>query len=144
MRRTVRGLMADKSGDVWSVTPDDSVLDALRLMAEKNIGALVVVDKNGDLCGVMSERDYARKVILESRASAETTVGTIMTAEVTTVDSQTTVDRCMELMTNGKFRHLPVIDDGKLVGLVSIGDVVRSVIEGQQSLIVDLEGMIVR
>jgi len=113
-------------------------------MAEKNIGALVVVDKNGDLCGVMSERDYARKVILESRASAETTVGTIMTAEVTTVDSQTTVDRCMELMTNGKFRHLPVIDDGKLVGLVSIGDVVRSVIEGQQSLIVDLEGMIVR
>ncbi len=144
MRRTVRGLLANKTGDVWSVTPGDSVLDALRLMADKNIGALVVVDESGGLCGVMSERDYARKVILESRASAETTVETIMTSEVTTVDSQTTVDRCMELMTNGKFRHLPVVDDGKLVGLVSIGDVVRSVIEGQQSLIVDLEGMIVR
>lgn len=143
MRRTVRGLLANKSGDVWSVTPDVSVLDALRLMAERNIGALVVVDSNGDLCGVMSERDYARKVILESRASADTTVGTIMTAEVTTVDSQTTVDHCMELMTNGKFRHLPVVDDGKLVGLISIGDVVSSVIEGQQSIIVDLEGMIV-
>lgn len=143
MRRTVRGLLDTKQGEVWSVKPDDSVLHALRVMADKNIGAVLVLDDDGELCGIMSERDYARKIILASRASHDTPVSTIMTADVTTVDSQASVEHCMELMTNGKFRHLPVVDDGELVGLISIGDVVRSVIEGQQSMIVDLERMIV-
>jgi CBS domain-containing protein len=143
MRRTVRGLLDVKQGELWSVKPEESVLDALRLMADKNIGAVVVRDDDGALCGIMSERDYARKIILASRASHDTPVSAIMTAEVTTVDPQASVEDCMSLMTEGKFRHLPVVDDGELVGLISIGDVVRSIIDGQQSMIVDLERLIV-
>lgn len=141
MRRTVRGLLSDKPDQVWSVAPDDSVFDALRLMADKNIGAVIVLD--GDrLAGIMSERDYARKVILADRSSHATAVREIMTADLVTVDPQATIEHCMELMTNGRFRHLPVVDDGRLVGVISIGDVVRTIIESQQSMIVDLERMI--
>jgi CBS domain-containing protein len=141
MRRTVGGLLTAKPEEVWSVGPDDSVLDALRLMAEKNIGAVIVLDE-GRLAGIMSERDYARKVILADRSSRDTAVREIMTADLVTVDSHATIEHCMELMTNGRFRHLPVVDDGELVGLISIGDVVRVIIESQQSMIVDLERMI--
>ncbi len=138
MRRTVRGLIDRKGSDVLAVAPDSTVYDALKVMAEHNIGAVIVMD--GDqLAGIMSERDYARKVILEQRTSAQTKVAAIMTSLVTTVGLDDDVERCMELMTEGRFRHLPVVEDGAVVGVISIGDVVRSIIESQQSLIVDLE-----
>ena len=138
MRRTVRGLLDTKGRHVLAVRPDSTVFDALRLMAEHNIGAVLVMEDDR-LAGIMSERDYARKVVLERRTSADTSVAEIMTSDVTTVSPEDDVETCMELMTGGRFRHLPVVEAGQVVGLVSIGDVVRCIIESQQSLIGDLE-----
>lgn len=146
MVKTVAHLLEDKASGtgspVWSATPDTSVYEALEMMAENNIGALVVLDGNR-LVGIVSERDYARKVILRDRASRDTTVGDIMTADPVTVPPTTSVSECMQLMTDNRFRHLPVIAETReLVGVISIGDVVRAVIEEQRYLIQQLEGYI--
>jgi CBS domain-containing protein len=132
--RTVNDILQVKGHKVWSVKPDDTVYEALQLMADQGIGAVVVLD--GDkLVGVMSERDYARKVILVGKASRETLVREIMTEKVITVFPNTSVDECMAIMTQRRIRHLPVMDQGKPVGLVSIGDVVKAIISEQQFVI---------
>lgn len=123
---------------MWSVGPDASVFAAIELMADKGIGALVVLEKD-KLVGVVSERDYARKVVLKERASKQTPVGEIMTREVFYVRPELTVEECLAIMTDKRIRHLPVLDGDKLVGIVSIGDLVKSVIAEQQHVIEQLE-----
>jgi CBS domain-containing protein len=139
--KTVKSIVEDKGGEVWSIDADASVFDALEFMADKNIGA-VIVTHAGELVGIMSERDYARKIILMSRLSKETRVSEIMTADPMVVGPLDTVSNCMQLMTDNRFRHLPVVDDGDLVGLISIGDVVRAIIDEQQFMIDQLESYI--
>ena len=131
-------LKAKATQNVHSVSPDTSVLEAIRLMAEKAVGALLVLD-GGRLVGIISERDYTRKMVLKGRSSFATPVSAIMTANVVTVSPSETNQKCMELMTDGHLRHLPVIDNGQLVGLLSIGDLVKGVIAEQQSMINHLE-----
>lgn len=139
--KTVSQLLQVKGGSVLSVTPESSVYAALKLMAEKNVGALLVM--NGDaLRGIMSERDYARKVILLGKSSHELAVRDIMSDKVVSVTPQQTVDDCMGLMTDRRIRHLPVIDSGRVVGVLSIGDLVKAVIEEQQQTIQQLESYI--
>jgi len=138
---TVRDILRAKGQQVWWISPDATVFSALKLMAEKNIGALVVLD--GEiLAGIFSERDYARKVILKGKASKETFVREIMTSEVTTVRPSQLVDECMALMTDKRIRHLPVFEGEKLVGLISIGDVVKAVISEREFTIKQLESYI--
>ena len=127
---TVQSMLRSKP-EVYAVRPDDSVFDALQLMADKNIGAVLVME--GDtLHGILSERDYARKGILQGHASKDTPVRQLMTARVFSVPPSWTAHECMALMTEKRIRHLPVIDNGRLVGVISIGDVVRAVVEDQQ------------
>ena len=130
MSATVRDMLRGKS-DVYSVAPGDTVFTALRLMADRNIGA-VLVRSNEKLEGIFSERDYARKVVLLGKMSRETLVGEIMTPRVVSVEPNWTADQCMALMTEKRIRHLPVLEQGRLVGLISIGDVVRAVVDEQQ------------
>lgn len=134
----IKYLLATKSKIVWSIGPDEPVLHAIRLMSDKGIGALPVVSTD-QLLGIVSERDYARKVILLGRSSADTPVSQIMTTPVVTVTPEETVHRCMELVTEKRIRHLPVLEKGKLIGMISIGDLVKAVIEEQQQTIVQLE-----
>ncbi len=136
--KTVRQLLAAKSGDLRTITSATHVIEALKLMAAHDIGALLVVDE-GRLVGIMSERDYARKVALLGKSSSDISVAEIMTAKVTSVRPEQTVDECMQLMTEGRFRHLPVIDHGKLAGILSIGDLVKEVIADQAAVIQHLE-----
>ena len=136
--KLVQHLLDNKGRDIISISPDASVLDAIKLMADKGIGALVVID-GGDLKGIVTERDYARKVIIKGRASDTTPVADIMTADVITASSQQTVNECMAMMTSKKCRHLPVVDDGELVGMISIGDLVQAIIADQQEEIEQLE-----
>lgn len=131
-------LKAEQHQQVHTIGPQQMVLDALRLMADKNIGALPVVD-NGQLVGVVSERDYARKVILMGRSSVGTPVSAIMSSKVITVDSQQSIEACMGIMTDNRLRHLPVLENGQLLGLLSIGDLVKEAIAAQASLIQQLE-----
>lgn len=139
MQRMLAGILDDKGSDVWSVGPDETVFSALETMAERNIGALLVLDGD-DLVGILSERDYARKVRLLERGSKETRVSEIMTTKIRTVGSASTVADCMELMTEYRIRHLPVLDDdGQLAGMISIGDVVKAMIAQQRDLIDQLE-----
>jgi len=126
----VKHLLQGKGSDVFAVAPDAPVYEAIRAMAEHVVGALVVL-KGSELVGVISERDYARKVILQGKSSAQTAVSEIMTAPVITVGLNNTVDECMRLCTDGRIRHLPVVDEGKVVGVVSIGDLVKAVIDDQ-------------
>jgi len=123
---------------LYTVSPDASVLDAITLMAEKGIGALIVADKN-KMVGIVSERDYARKVILMERASRDTKVSEIMSPNVITVSPHHTSEDCMVLMTDNRLRHLPVMDGDKLLGMLSIGDLVKTVIDDQRSLIDQLQ-----
>ena len=140
MTTTVRDILRHKP-DVYIVRRDDTVYSALQLMAEKNIGAVLVMDGD-DLAGIFSERDYARRGILHGHPSRDTAVGTIMTAEVVSISPSMTVDDCMALMTERRIRHLPVVDDDRVVGVVSIGDVVRAVVEEQRFTIRSLENYV--
>lgn len=135
--KKVKELLRDK-GAIWSIGPDASVYDAISMMAEKNIGALLVME-DSRLIGMVSERDYARKVILAGRLSKETKVGDVMTSRVVFADPAETVEECMALMTDKRIRHLPVMEDGELLGVVSIGDLVKAVIAEQQFMIAQLE-----
>jgi CBS domain-containing protein len=138
--KTVEQILKTKSQHqtVYTIGPDDSVLDALKMLAEKNVGALPVVE-GSEVVGIVSERDYARKLMLKGRSSYATPVREIMSAPVITVDSKKKLDDCMNLMTDRHLRHLPVVDDGKLLGLLSIGDLVKETIAEQASLIQQLE-----
>jgi CBS domain-containing protein len=136
--RLVRDLLAAKGNEVWSVTPETKVFDALRLMAEKRVGAVLVLEEN-DLVGLFSERDYARKVILLGKSSKETPVKDIMSSKIVSVRPDQTIDECMSLMTDNRIRHLPVMNDGKLRGIITIGDVVKAVIAEKQGVIEQLE-----
>ncbi len=129
--RTVRQLLETKSPEIHSISPDAPVIDAIRLMAERRIGALLVME-GSRLAGMLSERDYARKIVLQGRSSKDTPVRDIMTAEVVSVSPQHSTDQCMQLVTDSRIRHLPVVEDGQVIGLISIGDLVKAVIEAQQ------------
>jgi CBS domain-containing protein len=138
---TVRDILQRKGNQIWSVAPDSTVYDALTLMAEQNVGALLVLDGE-KIVGVFSERDYARKIILKGKASKETSVDEIMTSEVTTVHPGQFVEECMALMTDKRIRHLPVLEGEKLAGLISIGDVVKAIISDREFIIKQLESYI--
>jgi CBS domain-containing protein len=135
---TVHQILTQKGRDIWAVRSDDSVLDAVRRMAELKVGAMMVM-ADAQLEGMISERDYARKVILEGRSSRDTPVRDIMSAPPITINSRATADEALALMTRKRIRHLPVVDDGEVIGLVSIGDLVNAKIEDQQRLIEQLE-----
>jgi CBS domain-containing protein len=138
---TLSLLLGSKGRDVYSVAPGASVLDAVRMMAERHVGALLVIE-NGRLTGIVSERDYARKVVLNGRASNTTAVREIMSSPVVTIAPEKTIDDAMRLMTERRIRHLPVVQGETLLGVVSIGDLVKSVIEEQRHTIEDLRSYI--
>jgi CBS domain-containing protein len=135
---TVSDMLRTKGHDIWSVSPDDSVYDALKLMAEKNIGAVLVKDAE-NLVGILSERDYARKVVLQGKTATDTAAREIMTESVICVPPEETAEECMALMTEKKVRHLPILEDEQLIGLISIGDVVKAIIPEQEFIIEQLE-----
>jgi CBS domain-containing protein len=135
---TVKELLREKGHQIWTIAPEATVYDALELMAAKNIGSLVVVE-HGDVAGVFTERDYARKVILEGRSSKTTTVAELMTTDVLYVSPDDTIENCMALMTEKRLRHLPVMEHGKLAGVVSIGDIVKVIISEREFTIRELE-----
>jgi len=137
----IGGVLNQKSGEVYSVAPDAMVFEAIKLMAEKNVGALLVM-KGQKLVGVLSERDYTRKVFLRGKSSKETRVDEIMSKDVFTITAQDGVDKCLALMTDKHIRHLPVLESGKVVGVVSIGDLVKHVISCQSAAIAHLESYI--
>jgi CBS domain-containing protein len=143
--KTVRDILKNKNQkEVWSVQPKATVFEALSLMGEKEIGALMVIDEKGKVAGIISERDYARKVILKGKASRETAVKEIMTPadQMYTVKPETSVDDCMVLITGKHIRHIPVFDNEKFAGVISIGDIVKSIIAEQETLIEQLSNYI--
>lgn len=137
----VRQLISDKGEKVLSIGPEDSVLDAIRMMADNDVGSLVVLD-DGKLAGIFTERHYARKVILKGRSSPSTPVRDVMESEVVCVGPNHTVEECMALMTADRIRHLPVLENERLVGIISIGDLVKSIIADQKFHIEQLENLI--
>lgn len=134
MIQTIRHILEVKGSDVWSIGPDATVFDALRMMADKDVGALVVME-NGKVVGIISERDYARKIILHGKSSKETLVREIMSTNLYTVHPDQTVEEAMEIMTNKRVRHLPVMEGETLLGMISIGDVVKNIIYRQREII---------
>lgn len=136
--KTVKEILKAKGYDIWSVAPDASVYDALKLMADKNIGAVLVIDA-GKLVGILSERDYARRVIYKGKLPEDTPVYEIMTEKVLWVRPDQTVEECMALMTDKRVRHLPVFEGDQLIGVISIGDVVKAIISEQEFMIEQLE-----
>jgi CBS domain-containing protein len=139
---TVKQVLQGKGyPETWTISPDATVFEALKLLSEKRVGALPVVEA-GKLVGILSERDYARKVILKGKSSLNTPVREIMTEEVITVEPEQSMQACMELMTNMRVRHLPVLDNGKLLGIISIGDVLKEIITEQELFIRDLQNYI--
>jgi CBS domain-containing protein len=130
--RTVRHLLESKAPEVHAIGPDEPVIDAIRLMSDKGIGALLVLGDGGKLVGILSERDYARKVVLAGRSSKDTPVRDIMTGEVVTVGLGEDASTCMRMVTERRIRHLPVVDGDAVLGVISIGDLVKAVIEEQQ------------
>jgi CBS domain-containing protein len=137
----IRTLLRQKSGQVWSIGPDATVYDAIEMLADKGVGALVVLSGD-ELAGVISERDYARKVILKGHSSKDTLVKDIMTRDVVTVSPQDTVEHCMAIMTDKRIRHLPIVEAGKVVSVISIGDVVKWTISAQEEAIQQLENYV--
>ena len=137
----VKTILDNKGHEFWSVTPDTSVYDALQLMSEKAVGSVLVVE-NGEVRGIFTERDYARKVVLDGKSSPNTRVTEIMTSQVLCTRPEQTIEEAMALMTEKRVRHLPVLADGKIVGVVSIGDLVKAVISEQRFLIKQLENYI--
>jgi CBS domain-containing protein len=138
LMHTVKELLREKGNQVWTIAPQATVYEALELMAAKNIGSLVAVE-HGNVAGVFTERDYARKVILKGRSSKTTTVAELMTTDVLYVSPEDTIENCMALMTDKRLRHLPVMDNGKLAGVVSIGDIVKVIISEREFTIRELE-----
>jgi CBS domain-containing protein len=138
---TVRHLLDQKGRALFTIEPEDPVLEAIRLMADHHVGALLVM-RGTELAGILSERDYARKVVLLGRSSAETPAWQIMSSPVITVSLDTSVQDCMRLMTERRIRHLPVVEGGRVLGMISIGDLVKAVIEEQQQTIEQLESYI--
>jgi CBS domain-containing protein len=136
--RTVRQMLENKGGRAIAIAPEEPVLEAIQLMADHHIGAVLVMRGN-ELLGILSERDYARKVILKGRSSAETPAWEIMSSPVVTVGLQDTVHTCMRIMTDRRIRHLPVVEGGLVTGVLSIGDLVKAVIEEQQQEIAQLQ-----
>src|SRR5262245_22361974 len=136
---TVRDILHLKGHYVYTVSPDESVYEALETLEEKNLGALVVVEEDGKLDGIFTERDYARKIILKGRSSRDTKVRDIMTDSPIFVSPDTKVEACMELMTNKHIRHLPVLQNGEIVGIISIGDLVKYIINQKDFIIENLE-----
>jgi CBS domain-containing protein len=141
MKITVRRMLEHKGNQVWSVGPDVKVYDALLLMAEKGVGALLVLEGE-NLAGIMSERDYARKVVLKGKSSKDTPVREIMSSEVFYISPSYTAEECMALMLEKRIRHLPVFENNKLTGIISIGDVVKAVIDGKEQEINELANYI--
>jgi CBS domain-containing protein len=141
MTETIAMILAAKGSEIFAIPPDSNVFEAIALMAEKQIGAVLVMSGPA-LLGIVSERDYARKVILQGRSSKETKVSEIMTCSVVTVETADTVEDCMRIMTQRRIRHLPVLESGQLVGLVSIGDLVKALISSQAFTIQQLESFI--
>ncbi|MCH7587720.1 MAG: CBS domain-containing protein [Chloroflexi bacterium] len=137
----IRTLLESKGFDIWSVHPESTVYDALKMMAEKDIGALLVIEQ-GEVRGIFSERDYARKVILKGKNSQETPVNDIMTPAVIYLRIDQSVEECMEVMTTHHIGHLPILEENKLIGIISIGDVVKAVIADQEFMIDQLESYI--
>jgi CBS domain-containing protein len=142
MTETIGSILRQKGQEIWSVTPDSTVYEAIALMARHGVGAALVIGE-GSLAGIVTERDYARKVILQGRSSKETQVRDIMTSDLITVSPENTVDECMRLMTECRIRHLPVLDEGKLAGIVSIGDLVKAKLADQAHTIDQLHTYIV-
>jgi CBS domain-containing protein len=138
----VKHLLQRKGSEVWSIAPGAMVYEALQLMADKNVGALVVVE-GGPLVGIMSERDYARKVILLNKSSMSVPVREIMTTKVFYVSPESSIEECMTIMTDKHIRHLPVLEEGQLVGVISIGDVVKAIISDREFIIEQLQNYIV-
>ena len=138
---TVRHLLDRKGRELFSIGPDEPVLEAVRLMSERHVGALLVM-RGGELVGIVSERDYARKVVLLGRSSSDTSVSQIMSTPVVTVAPESSVEECMRLMTARRIRHLPVLERGRTIGVISIGDLVKAVIDEQQHTIEQLESYI--
>jgi len=138
---TVADILKSKGREVWTITPETIVFDALKTMAEKNVGALVVLDKT-EVVGILSERDYARKVILHGKSSKALKVTEIMSANVYSVNPEQDIEDCMTLFTNKRVRHLPVLQNNQLIGIISIGDVVKAIIADQESTIKHLENYI--
>lgn len=135
---TIAQLLKTKGNEIWSVKPTDLVLDAVKMMAAKGVGALLVMD--GDkLVGIFSERDYARKIVLEGRSSGDTSVADIMTENVVHATPDQSIEECMSMMTERFFRHLPVVDQDRVIGIISIGDLVKVIIVEQRELIKQLE-----
>jgi CBS domain-containing protein len=139
--KKIRNILENKGHHVYAVTPETSVYDALCIMMERNISSLLVME-NEILKGIFTERDYARKLVLMGRSSKDTPIGEIMTSNLLTITPSETIDHCMELMSNHKIRHLPVIDNNRVTGMVSIGDVVKFIIEDQKRTIQQLESYI--
>ena len=136
--KLVQHLLDRKGTELISIVRDASVFDAIKLMADRGVGSLLVMDER-KLIGIVTERDYARKVIIKGRSSESTEVGEIMSTDLVTATSQQTVDECMNVMTDRRIRHLPVVDEGEVVGLISIGDLVQAIISDQQEAISQLE-----
>ena len=139
---TVRDILHNKGGEVWTTAPGNTVYEAIGLMGEHNIGALIAVDK-GEVIGVLSERDYSRKVVLQGRTSRDTLVGDILNRPAITVRRKDSIEKCMQLMTSNRIRHLPVVtDDNRPIGLISMGDLVNWVMQSQRHTIQQLQGYI--
>ena len=139
--KCVKHILQNKSNAIYSVNPETSVLEALQVMMDKNISALLVME--GPLLkGIFTERDYARKIILQGKSSKETLIAEVMTAQLETVNTNSTIDQCMEIMTSKHIRHLPIVEDGKVGGMISIGDLVKFVIEDQKQTIEQLQSYI--
>ena len=137
--KLVKHLLDAKGRKVLSISADASVFDAIKMMADESVGSLVVLDENDGLVGIVTERDYARKVIVKGRSFGDTRVADIMTADVLTTSGDRTVNSCMEIMTEKKLRHLPVVEDGRVIAMVSIGDLVQAIIADQKEEIEHLE-----